>query len=203
MITHSYIVTVLESYEYANRQIRWLAKILPANWELVFVDDGSDPPIPIPDERPENFMLIRTGDTRPWTNGLARNAAASVARGEYLLMTDIDHVFTPEAIAVANAFQGDVMRFRRQLGLLTADLRIEPDPEPVYDLNPNIFVIRKSFFEATGGYGIEGLGSSWTIDGPILAKIEEMIHNTIPQDRTAMIYTTLEEKMEFHHLDRR
>lgn len=199
MITHSYITTVLESYDIAARQIRYLSRILPDNWELVFVDDGSDPEIPIPDERPRNMTVIRTGDTRPWTQDIARNKAAQIAAGEYLLMADIDHVFTPEAIQAADKFGGEVTHFYRLAGTLHEDLVVRPDSHAVYDRSPNIFLIRKDLFTKLGGYlNQPGYGN----DLYLVRLIEEHLGRTIPQDRTSTIYVMDLDEATGHHCTR-
>jgi len=154
-VTHSFIVSVVESYAIAARQIRWLARTLPDNWELIFVDDGSDPPIAIPDERPANFQLLLTGEVRKpgeWTQHLAINKAVALARGQYILKSDIDHVFTPDAIAAADRFTGDMMLFHRRAGVLADDFKIELIDHPVNSPVDDIYVIRKSLFLSSGGY---------------------------------------------------
>jgi hypothetical protein len=199
LITHSYITTVLESYEIADRQIRWLGKILPDCWELIFVDDGSVPEIRIPDGGPRNMTVIRSGDVREWTQGLARNMAAKKAAGEYLLFSDIDHVFTAGAIGVATRFRGDILHFRRQAGILGEDLEIHPDPQPVYARAPNIFLIRRSLFLELGGYCDKaGYGE----DIGFLREVEEKTGNAIPQDESATITVICGNRMRFHHLAR-
>lgn len=150
-ITHSYIVACLESYAVAQEQVHWLAKILPDNWELIFMDDGSEPPIPVPMCRPTNTQWLQTHDTRPWTQDIARNKAAALARGRYLLMTDIDHVFTAEAIAECERFKGNMCRWPRRCGHF-----VEGTPKPVAipanRVPPNIYLIRRGLFLDLGGY---------------------------------------------------
>jgi len=156
VITHSFVVAVVESYTIAAKQIRWLAQILPNHWELIFVDDGSDPAIPIPEERPANFQLLRTGEVRQpgeWTQHLAINKGVALARGRYILKSDIDHVFTPEAIAAADRFEGDMMLFHRRVGVLTEDLRLEPFDWTLSSLVvDDIYLVRKELFVSLGGY---------------------------------------------------
>lgn len=67
--------------------------------EIVIVDDCS-PVFPARDVIREydlpNIRLFRLGVDRPWNQDAARNIGAHEARGEYLLLTDIDHV-VPES----------------------------------------------------------------------------------------------------------
>lgn len=128
------------------------------NWELIFVDDGSNPPITMPPweegyERPQRRIMY-TNDTRPWTQGLARNRAADAAKGSWLLMTDVDHVFTSEAIEEAERFSATpyyatVLHFRRVCGLLQEDLSLRPLPELpcVPGVHGNTFLIRAEDFK--------------------------------------------------------
>ncbi len=156
-ITHSFIVSVLESYAMVDKQARLLSRILPDNWELILVDDGSDPPIPTPVEVPGNFTLIRTGEIRQdgeWTQHLAINRAVAVAQGEYIVKNDIDHVFTPGAIEAVNEFTGDMLLFHREAGRLNDDLTVTPLPDHhVYSLVDDIYTVRKSIYTGLGGYG--------------------------------------------------
>ena len=67
--------------------------------EIVIVDDCS-PVFPARDVIREydlpNIRLFRLGVDLPWNQDAARNIGAHEARGEYLLLTDIDHV-VPES----------------------------------------------------------------------------------------------------------
>jgi hypothetical protein len=209
-ITHSFIVSVVESYKIAARQIRWLARILPDNWELIFIDDGSNPPIPIPEETPRNFVLLRTGEIRApgeWTQHLAINSAVKLARGEYILKSDIDHIFTPSAISTADRFEGDMMLFNRWVGLLKEDfpelfierLTIEV-PSPVDD----IYLIRKELFVSLGGYPEQLEGENLTRHygggGCFLWPYSRKAEAQPPAD--ALIYVIPDTHETFHSLPR-
>jgi len=67
--------------------------------EIIIVDDCS-PVFPARDVIREcdlpNIRLFRLGVDLPWNQDAARNIGAHEARGEYLLLTDIDHV-VPES----------------------------------------------------------------------------------------------------------
>jgi glycosyltransferase involved in cell wall biosynthesis len=73
--------------------------------EIVIVDDCS-PVFPARDVIREydlpNIRLFRLGVDLPWNQDAARNIGAHEARGEYLLLTDIDHV-VPESTLLSSA----------------------------------------------------------------------------------------------------
>jgi hypothetical protein len=137
--------------------------------EIIIIDDGSNPPLDVPDYDMPNFLIVYTNDKRPWTQGLARNYGAKHARGEYLMMTDIDHIFTRKAIDVVLSFDGDKMNFPRFYGALDENgvLLTAKEDLWIYGLDPNrirgrrgmcaghhgnTFAIRKKIFEEMGGY---------------------------------------------------
>jgi glycosyltransferase involved in cell wall biosynthesis len=95
---------------------------LPDDVEIIIIDDGSDPPLKqyFKNTRLKNFNIYPTCDFRPWTQPCARNLGAKIAEGEYILMTDIDHILTKELIDVVYKFKGDRMLFTRQVAVLTA-----------------------------------------------------------------------------------
>jgi hypothetical protein len=164
----SIIIPFLNSWEIVRRQVLWFHKLdLPDSVETIFMDDGSDPPIVIPNP-PRNFRLIATNDKRPWTSSLARNAAAKIAKGKYFLMTDGDYIIPRAAVDHALEFDGDRQGFRRFFGVLdeNGDLHTEHEallkwgvsPDYLAKRNgkisphPNNFIIRREVFEMIGGY---------------------------------------------------
>lgn len=162
----SIIIAVLESYEIVRRQMlyfsRWMHRY--HDWEVIIVDDGSDPAIKICGDYGFRYNILQTNDTRPWTQPCARNIGANFARGEYLLMTDIDHILTEESVQALNNFTGDKMHFWREWGILDESGCVSTDLETLkeYGLKEekvgragqhyNTFAIRKSIFCALGGY---------------------------------------------------
>jgi len=202
MITHSYIVSCLKSYEIAQDQIRWLAEILPGNWELIFVDDGSTPPIPIPEKQPKNTTILRTHDYRPWTQDIARNRAAREAQGEYLLMTDIDHVFTVESIRVIEKFTGKMCHFPRQCGRFV-DGKPYPAPLRVNRVPPNIYLIRRDIFLSLGGYDESLCGKRYRATDKVFLDKYRVAHGTTPVLEDAEMYVIPEQYGTFHGLERK
>lgn len=150
----SIVISVYQSYEIVRRQVLYLESLkLP--FELIIVDDGSDPPI--------KEASYQTGNKLAWTQGLGRNLGASKATGEYLFMTDIDHILSKEAIEDALNFTGNKMVFRRQIAVLDENGKLTQDREVLkhwgYEkenldasVHGNTFVMKRSIFEELGGY---------------------------------------------------
>lgn len=163
----SIIVAVLNSHEIVRRQILhyWKMRFPREDAEVIFMDDGSDPPL---QEMDWPVKTVKTYDTRPWTWAVARNSGARIAQGEYLLMTDIDYILPKEALDDALAFTGDKMRFKREFAILDEEGRIVRDHETMkawglseerirskglrMPPHPNNFVMRRDLFWKMGGY---------------------------------------------------
>ncbi len=145
------IISVLESHEIFRRQMLRFRKIMPPNFELIIFDDGSQVPLEFKDPVSFPFRLIPTNDRRPWTQNLVRNIGADLALGEYLLMTDIDHVLTPEALNAVSTFRGDMLKFARRVGCLDQNGSVS---RPQEDIHPhvNTFAIKKALYKRSGGY---------------------------------------------------
>lgn len=159
----SIIVPVLDSHEILRRQLLHFSRMgLQSDTELIIVDDGSDPPLTNTSDLPVH--IHRTNDKRPWTWALARNAGARIARGEYLLMFDVDHIMPAEAYSAVRAFDGIKMRFKRQFGVLDENGVLTQDRAVLEsyglprdrDLKltplPNNFVMRRDVYWEIGGY---------------------------------------------------
>ena len=118
----SVVVSILDSHEIVRRQILHFAKMeLTNEIEIIFLDDGSDPPLDFKELWPHNLKIYRCNFSGKWTQGLARNYGASLAKGEYLLMTDLDHIISKRVMLECLDFTGDKMVFFRELGVLTED----------------------------------------------------------------------------------
>jgi len=164
----SIIVSILNSHEILRRQLLyWQQMNLPDDVEIIYLDDGSDPPLE-DTVGIKNLKIHKTYDTRPWTVGLARNIGARIAKGEYYLMTDIDYIIPWEAIDTVRNFDGPKIRFQRRFGVLTEDGKLCTDLKILeeYGLmpwrikkkknyvppHPNNFAMRKDVFWKLGGY---------------------------------------------------
>jgi len=161
----SVVIAVLESYEVVKREMAYYNRFLPKypDVEFILVDDGSDPEIPIPENIDFPLMIVRTKDKRPWTQPCARNRGALMAKGEFLLMTDIDHFFSEEAINAVRKFDGDKMMFPRRLGVLDERGGLVLDEKVLdeygkkknaadWNIHYNTFAIRASVFHELKGY---------------------------------------------------
>jgi hypothetical protein len=170
----SIIVAVLNSHEIVRRQEQFFhAMPVPDGVEILYVDDGSVPPLVATGLVP-SLRIVPTHDTRPWTWALARNAGARLAQGQYLLMTDVDYIIPKAAIEDALLFTGDYMGFRRELGALDERGHFAHDLDTLmaYGLtparaaergaqlppHPNNFVIRRDLFFDMGGYREDRVG---------------------------------------------
>jgi len=171
----SIITPVLNSREIVRRHLLHYQKMdLPDSVEIIYVDDGSDPPISTVEHGLKNFRIIETHDTRPWTWALARNRGAQEARGEYLLMADIDYIIPLEAIIDSLKLTEDRMNFRREFGIIDINGVASQNLEEVlkYGLlksrlpnrglkvsaHTNSFVMRKDTFFQLGGYRTDCIG---------------------------------------------
>jgi glycosyltransferase involved in cell wall biosynthesis len=170
----SIVVPVLNSHEIVRRQALHFKKINePDGVEIIYVDDGSDPPV----KDHGIFKVVKTNDKRDWTWAVARNYGAKISRGDYLLMTDLDYIIPKDAIEKALAFTGDKMRFKREFAILDEDgnfsqtkkdvLKYGLLPERIKERgfqmppHPNNFCIRKDLFWEMGGYREDKVGNPY------------------------------------------
>lgn len=142
----------------------WPSKVRAA-FRVIIVDDGSpEGPadnVPRPYGLPE-LAIYRAIEDRPWHQHAARNIAAHEAPDGWLLLTDMDHVLTPEnaaalmkAIGKGNLDDGTVYmldRVEADTGLPT--LGKDGNPKP----HPNSFVMTRGMFWRIGGYDERACG---------------------------------------------
>jgi len=165
----SVVISVYRCYGALARQIKHFNKMcLPDDVEFIVVDDGSNPPLRREDYDLNNLSIYATGNILAWTQGLGRNSGAEKAQGEYLLMTDIDHILSREAIEDVRNMTGDNhMMFKRYYGILTEGGDLSQDFSVLQDYgldldrikgnlcagtHGNTFAIRRSIFMELGGY---------------------------------------------------
>lgn len=172
----SIVIPVLDSHEILRRQLLHFEKMnLPEDTEIIIVDDGSRPPLRY--EGSLQLLILPTFDYRPWTWALARNAGAKIARGEYLLMFDIDHIITRDTIDTIYSFGGDKVQFKREFGVLLEDGTLTQDLDILEQYGfhrerikkrdlvipplPNNFAMKKSIFWDMGGYREDRIGKPY------------------------------------------
>lgn len=157
----SIVIAVLNSHEIVRRQILHYEKMgLPDDIEILFIDDGSYPALQS-DTTLKNFTIYATKDYRPWTVELARNFGIEKARGEYVLITDMDYIIPMSCIESALDLKEDKSSIRREFGILdeNGDFTQDMDILKSYGLvkdnvkmspHPNNFIMRKSTFDVVG-----------------------------------------------------
>lgn len=168
----SIIIPVLNSHAVLHRQFLHFEKIgIPDDTEIIIVDDGSDPPLKYEGKLP--VIIHYTNDKRPWTWALARNAGAKIAKGEYLLMFDVDHIITRELLDAARTNDYQKMHFQRQVGVLLEDGTFTQDRDILAQYGfskergikigplPNNFSIRKDIYWSLGGYREDLIGNPY------------------------------------------
>lgn len=131
----SIVTPVYNSPAIVTRHVlHYMRMRLPDDIEIIIIDDGSDIPLKqcVDTRGLRNFYIYATNDKRPWTISNARNLGAKIAQGEYILNTDIDHVFNQAAIMAAYNFTGDKMYFNRQIGVLDNRGRLTQDLKTLY-----------------------------------------------------------------------
>jgi len=125
----SIVIPVYQSREALRRQsLYWRSLDLPGDVEIVIVDDGNDPPL-----EADGVRFVRTGSRLAWTQDLGRNLGAEHARGERLLMTDIDHILSREAIMASREFEGARLQFPRYFGVLLEDGTLADDVDTLIE----------------------------------------------------------------------
>lgn len=157
----SIIIAILNSHEIVRRQLLHFEKMdLPNDVEIILVDDGSNPPLEANGLR--NLTLFQTNDFRPWTQPIARNRGAEIAKGKYLICTDIDHILTRELIATVLVTPYDIIRFKREAAILDENGNFVQDMDELrrwgfigekFRLNAhgNSYAIKKELFIKFGG----------------------------------------------------
>ena len=179
----SIVIAILDSHEIVYRYVKYLSKLLlPDDIEVIFVDDGSDPPIANYIVDPWfNFKLLETYDKRKWTQGLARMKGIDAAKGEYILCTDLDHIISREAFDFSLDFNGDKAIFRRRFAYLDENGILIRDRFRLIDwgLNPkairdddlsdgvhgNTWLLRRDIFYQLGGYSLPRCNSGSHLQG--------------------------------------
>lgn len=168
----SIILPVLNSHEIVRRQLCHFDTIgIPDDTEVILIDDGSDPAITA---EPRPWLTIhQTNDEREWTWPVARNTGARLAKGEYLMMVDLDHIITRDFIDKTRVFTGDHIRINREFGVLDEDGKLTQDRDVLrawglpdrykLTLTPhrNQFAIHRDLYAKLGGYREDRIGKPY------------------------------------------
>ena len=229
--THlSIIVPVYNSHRVVSRHIKHFDKMnLPDDIEIIFMDDGSNPPLKeyIGQIKCNNFYIYPTGDTRPWTQPCAKNLGVKISQGEYIFITDVDHILPKEVVMEAYKFRGDKMGFTRSFAILSHNGEIFKDPESLFKygfnrnqytrrgrrvyIHTNTFVMRKKIFEEIGGYKerLCNKGIHAHLDDSHLYRQYENYQaagKCLPQEMGGEVYvfpeTSIDPKKLFHKMSR-
>ena len=105
VIEISVVVPTRNRLEKLNQTLSSLAKqtLDPARYEVLVVDDGSEPPIQLPTRGPtERFRVLRIMHGE---RSAARNHGATVATGEFLAFVDDDMILAPVFLEAHRAAQ--------------------------------------------------------------------------------------------------
>lgn len=170
----SIIVSIYNSHEIVRRQLLNFAKMnMPDDVEILYMDDSSTPPLT---GDIKNLRIIPVNNPRNDSDGIfydgrlsiARNMGARLAKGEFLLMTDIDYIIREADIEAGRNMKYDKQSFRRQFGVILENGEVTQDLDVLrqYGLledriktrgvnltpHPNNFIMRKSTYLDMGGY---------------------------------------------------
>jgi glycosyltransferase involved in cell wall biosynthesis len=161
----SIVIPVYNSHGVFERQLKHFSKMDLSDVEIIIADDNSNPPL---ESSLDVVKIYNTNSQLAWTQGLGRNLGASKATGEYLLMTDIDHILTQKIIDCVRDFNGDFMRFPRHFGILDENGELKTDRESLTEygiadkilkkevldtnIHRNTFAISRELFDLIGGY---------------------------------------------------
>ena len=172
----SIVTAILNSHEIVRRQILYYNSLrLPDDVEVIFIDDGSKPPIQVFLATNFKLRLLYTNDFRDWTQPAARNFGVKAAIGEYIIVTDIDHILSRQLIDDVKEQKWDVYRFRREFAVLDERGTFTQDKAILisYGLPPerletrglqvtphtNSFAMRRQLYWDIGGVSEKHVGS--------------------------------------------
>lgn len=158
-----YMNAAMLGLHYRNFQ-SWPSKVRKAI-TVVIVDDGSPvmpaSNVPRPYDMPE-IEIYRVLMDKPWHQHGARNLGAHVATGEWLLLTDMDHMLEADAAArICKLVREGALDAGTcyMLDRIEADTR-EPTraPNGVPKPHPNSFLMTRELFWQIGGYDERACG---------------------------------------------
>ena len=150
----SIVYAFYNNHDMLARQLEHIASLpkdILDQIEYVFVDDGSASQIKI-DNPKFNAQAFRIRRDIKWNQDGARNVGSHHARGEWLLLVDMDMIVTEELLRISLSVQEDkIYSYLRSLsgGELVSS-------------SPNCFLIRKKRYWDIGGYDEDYRGTYGT-----------------------------------------
>lgn len=170
MVRFSLLMPVYNTEKYVRQAIESVLSQTFTNYELIVIDDGStDGSVEVLKSYGTRIKLIQQCNQGP---EVARNKAAALAQGEYLMMLDSDDLLLPHAMAtydrIIRAFDSPPLVLGRQTYIrnnqtVPSEANVSHPVEVIRyqdffakDKSLGILsgkiVIRKSVFEEVGGY---------------------------------------------------
>lgn len=144
--------------------LKW-SPYLKAHTEIIVVDDGSKNHPAVTALNDEIvwgcglvFRLFRILEDIPWNWITCRNIGAHEAEGDWLMMTDIDHIVTSDLLHHLHKMATDPQTFYVPSRVNGPDHI--PNPKP----HPNSYFMSKEFFWDVGGYD-ETYSGNYGTDG--------------------------------------
>lgn len=137
-----------------------------------------------------SFQIYRLLDKKRWNWLACRNLGAKVARTDWLLLTDIDHVIpasTFERLMRGPLVPEDVYRFKRvtTTGCWPYDVKAQPAYKPH---NDTWFLTRKMFFDDRVGAYDERLSGCYGSSGEFRDRLVAAAHASVILDNAIIRY---------------
>lgn len=222
----SIICSVYNSHKIFQQQMIYLARVLKGlddKVEVIFIDDGSEPPltqiysdciIETTKHQFNNFKLLYTYSKKPWNQPAGRNLGARYAKGNYLLMFDLDHIISRNAVIELLNFQDDMMKWLRMTavlinGKLNWDKRkliheygFKPWLKNVKSGCPNMFGIQKDIFNTLRGYDEKFCGKYGGDDTDFFRRFRKAGGTVTNGEALVYIYPNPRINNDFHNLHR-
>jgi len=121
----SIIFLVFESYEMTRRQVLYMNSLyLPDEVEVIFADDGSNPPVILYDKPNFRHKIVYREKKSLWTIPKIINYAVSFAEGVYLFFLGVDHILSPELVDYFSHSTAGYSVFRRKYALIDRQGRL-------------------------------------------------------------------------------
>jgi len=156
--TVSVIIPVYNDTRYLEEAIDSALAQTHRPFEVIVIDDGSEPPIELPERR---VGRVRFARVQHRGQGAARNIAAYHTRGDVLAFLDADDVWLPDKLQRQVAVLADDPSVDMVFGGVEEFLSPELDPTELPAVAheeqrvgglPSAFVVRRKSFNRVGGF---------------------------------------------------